>query len=134
MTNRSHTTKDARKLEKLYDTKSHGVSHSTVLRLIQERGLDGAIEQLEAWGMKRVTGTIEPEPEAMTTAAALTQLSDRFVEFAREIEAACEGEIGIVVELPDGSRHAWNGERFIEWVWETDPPRVVSGRTWGHVT
>ncbi len=56
MTNRSHDSKDARKLEKLYDTKRHGTNHSTVLRLIQEKGLDGAIEQLEAWGMRRVIG------------------------------------------------------------------------------
>lgn len=51
MTNRSHDTKDARKIEKLYNTKGHGTSHSTVLRLIRERGLDGAISQLESWGM-----------------------------------------------------------------------------------
>jgi hypothetical protein len=51
MSNRSTATKNARRLEKLYGTKAHGVKHMTVLRLVNERGLDGAIEQLEAWGM-----------------------------------------------------------------------------------
>lgn len=51
MSNRSRETKDARSLEKLYQTKANGVKHMTVLRLVTERGLDGAIEQLEAWGM-----------------------------------------------------------------------------------
>jgi hypothetical protein len=55
MTNRGHDVKDARKLEKLYATKAHGTKHSTVLRLVREKGLEGAIEQLEAWGMKRET-------------------------------------------------------------------------------
>jgi len=45
-------SKEARRLEKLYDTKAHGTGHQTVLRLIREKGLDGAIAQLEAWGMK----------------------------------------------------------------------------------
>ena len=48
-------TRDARAIEVLYDTKAHGTGHQTVVRLIQERGLDGAIEQLEAWGMKPLT-------------------------------------------------------------------------------
>jgi GH24 family phage-related lysozyme (muramidase) len=52
MSNRSHETKDARKLEKLYNTKEHGTSHSTVMRLIREKGLEGAMAQLESWGMK----------------------------------------------------------------------------------
>lgn len=52
MGDRSQTTKDARRLEKLYGTKEHGTSHSTVHRLVSERGLEGAIQQLEAWGMK----------------------------------------------------------------------------------
>ncbi len=54
MTNRSHATKDARKLEKLYRTKEHGTKHTTVLRLISEHGLEGAMRQLEAWGMTPV--------------------------------------------------------------------------------
>lgn len=53
MTNRGRDTKDARKLEKLYDTKAHGVKHMTVLNLVREHGLDLAMEQLEAWGLKR---------------------------------------------------------------------------------
>jgi len=52
MTNRGNDSKEARKLEKLYRTKEHGTGHQTVLRLIREKGLDGAIAQLEAWGMK----------------------------------------------------------------------------------
>jgi hypothetical protein len=51
VSNRSTATKTARKLEKLYQTKKHGTNHMTVLRLLAERGLDGTIEQLEAWGM-----------------------------------------------------------------------------------
>jgi hypothetical protein len=47
-----HQTVQARQLERLYRTKEHGTGHQTVLRLIRERGLDGAIQQLEAWGMK----------------------------------------------------------------------------------
>ena len=46
--------KDARRLEKLYDTKARGTTHTTVLRLIRERGIEGAIAQLEAWGMRPV--------------------------------------------------------------------------------
>ena len=53
MSDRSRTTKDARRLEKVYDTKAHGTKHRTVMQLIHDRGLDGAIEQLEAWGLKR---------------------------------------------------------------------------------
>jgi len=52
MTQRSHATKDARRLERLYRTKEHGTAHQTVLRLIRECGLEGAIQQLEVWGMK----------------------------------------------------------------------------------
>ena len=51
MSNRSQATRDARRIEKLYKTKEHGTKHQTVLHLIQERGVDGCIEQLEAWGM-----------------------------------------------------------------------------------
>ncbi len=52
MGHQSQETKDARRLEKLYRTKEHGCAHSTVLRLIRQKGVDGAIAQLEAWGMK----------------------------------------------------------------------------------
>jgi hypothetical protein len=62
MTNRSAASKGARKLEKLYNTKGHGTKHSTVLRLVEERGLEGAIQQLESWGMAPVV-TLEREGE-----------------------------------------------------------------------
>jgi len=69
MSNRSRATKDARKLEKLYGTKARQIAHSTILRLIRERGLDGAIQQLEAWGLTptmpqpdRIDGSIADEP------------------------------------------------------------------------
>jgi hypothetical protein len=51
MTSRSTETKNARKLERLYRTKEHGTKHTTVLNLIRDHGLDGAMAQLEAWGM-----------------------------------------------------------------------------------
>ena len=51
MTNRSRTTKEARKL---YGTKAQGTSHQTVMNLLHERGLDGTIAQLEAWGMRPI--------------------------------------------------------------------------------
>jgi hypothetical protein len=54
VTDRSRDTKDARKIEKLYDTKAYGTKHSTVVRLIREKGLEGAMTQLEEWGLKRV--------------------------------------------------------------------------------
>ena len=65
MSHRSTATRNARRLERLYQTKAHGVKHMTVLRLLSERGLDGAIEQLEAWGMKAevvVNDASSPEP------------------------------------------------------------------------
>lgn len=49
---RSNTTKTARRLEKLYDTKAHGTKHSTVMSLLRDKGLEGTMVQLEAWGMK----------------------------------------------------------------------------------
>jgi hypothetical protein len=52
MSHQSQETKDARRLEKLYRTKEHDCAHSTVLRLIREKGIEGAKKQLEAWGMK----------------------------------------------------------------------------------
>ena len=64
MSHRSTATRNARRLERLYQTKAHGVKHMTVLSLLSERGLDGAIEQLEAWGMKAevvVNGAPSPE-------------------------------------------------------------------------
>ena len=62
MTQRSRATKDARRLERLYRTKEHGTGHQTVLRLLRERGLEGAIQQLEAWGMKPSGGDGAQEP------------------------------------------------------------------------
>jgi hypothetical protein len=52
MSNRSSATKTARKLERLYDTKTHGTKHGTIMRLLHNVGLEGTIQQLEAWGMK----------------------------------------------------------------------------------
>jgi hypothetical protein len=52
MTTRSKTTKTARQLERLYNTKAHGTKHGTVMRLLHNVGLEGTIRQLEAWGMK----------------------------------------------------------------------------------
>jgi hypothetical protein len=57
---RSNTTRTARKLERLYNTKAHGTKHATVMRLLHNVGLEGTIQQLEAWGMK-------PEPGADST-------------------------------------------------------------------
>jgi hypothetical protein len=48
---------EARRLEKLYDTKANGIRHSTILHLIQERGLNGTIVQLESWRMKPVVNS-----------------------------------------------------------------------------
>jgi len=62
VSNRSTATKTARKLEKLYRTKEHGTKHTTVLRLLTERGLDGTIEQLEAWGMVANGADDPPSP------------------------------------------------------------------------
>ncbi len=59
MTSRGTASKQARMLEKVYETKKHGTKHMTVLRLVQEQGLEGAIDQLEAWGMKRITESDE---------------------------------------------------------------------------
>ena len=59
MTTRSKTTKTARKLERLYNTKAHGTKHSTVMRLLHNVGLEGTIQQLEAWGM---TPNADPAP------------------------------------------------------------------------
>lgn len=56
MGNQSRETKDARDLERLYDTKAYGTKHQTVLRLVRERGLEGAMAQLEAWGMVPMGG------------------------------------------------------------------------------
>ena len=58
MTTSSSASKHARRLEKLYNTKAHGTKYMTVLRLVEERGVEGAIKQLEAWGMKP---TVNPE-------------------------------------------------------------------------
>jgi hypothetical protein len=55
MTSRGGKNKDAKRLMALYDCKKHGTKYSTVLNLLKERGLEGAITQLEAWGMKPVT-------------------------------------------------------------------------------
>jgi hypothetical protein len=52
MSNRTTAQRNARRLMKVYDVKAHGSCYTTVLRLVREQGLDGAIEQLEAWGMK----------------------------------------------------------------------------------
>lgn len=61
MSGRSQSTRDARRLERLYGTKAGGTNHYTVLRLIRQRGLDGAIEELEAMGFRPVTTeTTEP--------------------------------------------------------------------------
>lgn len=49
---RNSTTREARRLEHLYQTKKHGTKHGTVMRLLHNVGLEGAIRQLEAWGMK----------------------------------------------------------------------------------
>lgn len=49
---RDSTTREARRLERLYQTKKHGTKHGTVMRLLHNVGLEGAILQLEAWGMK----------------------------------------------------------------------------------
>ena len=51
MANRTTAQRDARRLEKLYATKEHGTKYTTVLRLVVERGLEGAIRQLEDWGL-----------------------------------------------------------------------------------
>ena len=56
MGNRSAATREARRLERLYDTKAHGTKHSTILRLLHDVGLEKTIEQLEAWGMRPVGG------------------------------------------------------------------------------
>jgi hypothetical protein len=52
MMGRSSTTREARRLERLYQTKKHGTKHGTIMRLLHNVGLEGAIAQLEAWGMK----------------------------------------------------------------------------------
>jgi len=55
MSNQSKDTKEARRLEKLYGTREQGTAHSTVLRLVRQRGVEGAAAQLVAWGLKPVT-------------------------------------------------------------------------------
>lgn len=57
MSNQSHRTKTARKLEKLYATKAHGTKHGTIMRLLENHGLDGCINQLEAWGLRPCMNT-----------------------------------------------------------------------------
>lgn len=52
MSRQAKDTREAKRLERLYGTKAQGTSHTTVLRLVRDRGLEGAIAQLEAWGMK----------------------------------------------------------------------------------
>lgn len=52
MANQSSRTKEARRIERLYNTKAHGTKHGTVMRLIENHGIEGCIQQLEAWGMK----------------------------------------------------------------------------------
>jgi hypothetical protein len=49
---RDATTRTARRLERLYETKKHGTKHATIMRLLHNVGLEGTIRQLEAWGMK----------------------------------------------------------------------------------
>lgn len=45
-------TREARRLERLYNTKAHGTKHATVMRLLHNHGLEGTIVQLESWGMR----------------------------------------------------------------------------------
>ena len=55
MTTRGGKNKDVKRLMALYDCKKHGTKYSTVLNLLKERGLEGAITQLEDWGMRANT-------------------------------------------------------------------------------
>lgn len=60
---RSSMTREARRLERLYNTKAHGTKHGTVMRLLHNVGLEKTIEQLEAWGMKPVADLSGSEGE-----------------------------------------------------------------------
>jgi hypothetical protein len=63
MGKKSTRSKNARLVEDLYATKEHGMSYTDVLKLIDEYGLDGAIDMLEARGLKPVVRATEAEPE-----------------------------------------------------------------------
>lgn len=64
MSGRSSMTKEARRIERLYGTKAHGTKHGTVMRLLHNVGLEGCIQQLEAWGLKpNDTGDSNPEAD-----------------------------------------------------------------------
>lgn len=54
--------REARRIERLYATKEHGTSHSTVLRLLRDQGAEATIAQLEAWGMRP---QVDPVPKTI---------------------------------------------------------------------
>ena len=58
----ARNSKDAKRLTKLYGTRERGVGHQRVLLLIRERGLDGAIEEIEAMGFRPLTPSETPCP------------------------------------------------------------------------
>ena len=58
MTTRSTESRNARRLERLYGTKASGIQYTTVLRLIRDRGLDGAMLELESRGLKPVVAIV----------------------------------------------------------------------------
>lgn len=60
----ARNSKDAKRLTKLYGTRERGVGHQRVLLLIRERGLDGAIAELEAMGFRPL---IDLSPEQVET-------------------------------------------------------------------
>jgi hypothetical protein len=76
MSGQSHRTKTARKLEKLYSTKAHDVKHQTIMRLLEDRGLDGTINQLEAWGLRPCTGTSPEDPQSSSRGAGCNRSSE----------------------------------------------------------
>lgn len=101
MTNKAGGRGDARRLEKLYGTKAHGTSYQTVLNLVRERGLDGAIKQLEEWGMK--PQTTEPMNIPDFVREKLPKVGDRVVYTS----ASGHRYDGTVDAIPNNPGHAY---------------------------
>ena len=59
MSNKGADKGIARQLEHIYNTKARGISYNTMLRLVREHGVGGAIAQLEALGMAAIVEALK---------------------------------------------------------------------------
>lgn len=80
MTRKGTTKTGAREVARTYGTAAHGIGHARLVQLIRQHGLEGAIQQLEAMGLKPVAALAVAESEVGTSdvyipAALITQVN-----------------------------------------------------------